>query len=441
MSGFSMVSESGSRATPLSDRLPRPALEKHQFERLETLLREVLPGNRFYAQKLTRAGVASLRLENLADWKSIPFTTKAELSADQEADPPYGTNRSFPLEQYSRLHQTSGTSGRPLYCLDTPSSWQSCLDIWDRLFQVAGLGRGERFYFAFSFGPFLGFWSAFEAAGRAGCFCLAGGGLSTVARLREILEHRITVIVCTPTYALHLAEAACQQQVKLADSAVRAVLVAGEPGGNIPATRKRIEGVFGARVLDHAGLTEVGPTAIECWEQPGSLHIMETDYIAEIIDPAGHEPVPAGQVGELVLTTLTRVANPLLRYRTGDLVQQSPASCPCGRTFLRLDSGILGRVDDMIHLRGNNLYPSALEAILRRFAGVAEYRVTVDESAPLAELRIEVEPADAGQGGRLAHQVEQAIRDELLFRAEVWEVPAGTLPRFEMKARRVIRKK
>ena len=423
------------------DRLSRSALERLQTERLQALVREVFPSNRFYAAKFATAGVQPSQLQNLADLRDWPLTTKAELLADQTVQPLYGSNQTYGLERYSRIHQTSGTSGKPLYWLDTAESWQSCLDIWKSLFRIAGIGPGDRLYFAFSFGPFLGFWTAFEAAGQLGIFCQAGGGLSTVARLRQIIDHRASVVLCTPTYALHLAQEAKAQHIDLPASAVRMVLVAGEPGGSILATRDLIEKGFGARVVDHCGMTEVGPTAIECRESPASLHIIETDYVAEILNSDDLQPVPPGDAGELILTTLSRLGSPLIRYRTGDLVRASTAVCPCGRSLLRLEGGILGRVDDMIHLRGNNFYPGAVEAILRRFDKVVEYRITVDETAPLTALRIEVEPADGFDGNSLAETVSQALRDELLFRVEVSPVPGGSLPRFEMKARRLVHKR
>ncbi|HZU35950.1 MAG TPA: phenylacetate--CoA ligase family protein, partial [Gemmataceae bacterium] len=217
----------------------------------------------------------------------------------------------------------------------------------------------------------------------------------------------------------------------------RALIAAGEPGASIPATRQRIESAWGARLFDHNGLTEVGAVGIECPENPCGIHIVETSYIPEVVDVAGGEPVLPGQLGELVLTNLGRLGSPLIRYRTGDLVRAGARPCPCGRTFLRLEGGILGRADDMIYVRGNNLYPTALEAIIRRFPEVVEFRVEVDRSSPLAELRIEVEPTPSAANG-VHERIELAIRDELLFRAEVRQVPPGTLPRFEMKARRVV---
>jgi phenylacetate-CoA ligase len=403
-------------------------MTERQRERLHALLAAVLPHNRFYAAKL--AG------RDLADLARLPLTTKDELLADQAAHPPYGTALTYPRQRYCRLHQTSGTSGRPLRWLDTLESWHWMLDCWETIFAVVGLRRDDRLFFPFSFGPFLGFWTAFEAAAWAGYFCLPAGGMSSNARLRFLLDNEATVVFCTPTYALRLAEAACDEGIDLAASPVRMLIVAGEPGGSILATRARIEEAWGARVIDHSGMTETGPCTVECLANPAGMHLLEDDYIGEVIDPASGHPVPPGQVGELVLTNLGRLGSPLIRYRTGDLVRVDPRPCPCGRSWLRLDGGILGRCDDMIHLRGNNVYPSALEALLRRFPEVGEYRIEIDRTQPLPALRVEVE----GSGAELAERVDRAIRDEFLFRAEVKLVAPGSLPRFEMKAKRISRK-
>jgi phenylacetate-CoA ligase len=246
--------------------------------------------------------------------------------------------------------------------------------------------------------------------------------------------------LCTPTYALRLAEVAAAESIDLPGSPVRALIVAGEPGGNIPETRGRIEQAWGARVFDHHGMTEIGPAAVECIENPGGMHLLESEYIAEIIDPQTESLVAPGEVGELVLTNLGRAGSPLLRYRTGDLVRADTNPCPCDRPYLRFDGGILGRSDDMIVIRGNNVFPSALEAILRRFPDVAEYRIEVDASSTLPDLRVEVEPSSAELAISVVDRVDRAIRDELLFRAEVTAVPPGSLPRFEMKAQRISRK-
>jgi phenylacetate-CoA ligase len=397
-----------------------------RFPRLHELLKEIVPSNRFYARKF--AG------HDLSDRASLPFTTKAELVADQLENPPYGSALTFPLDCYCRLHQTSGTSsGRPLRWLDTPESWDWLLGNWDAIFRHADLQIGDVLFFPFSFGPFLGFWTAFEAAARAGYMVLPGGGLTSTARLRFLLDHGATVVCCTPTYALHLAELAAEEGIDLANSPVRLLIVAGEPGGSIPSTRARIETVWGARVIDHYGMTEIGPVAVETLDSPGNLLILEDRYIAELIEPNGDRPTAECELAELVLTNLGRVGSPLIRYRTGDLVKgrRSPAG-------MVLEGGILARTDDMIHVRGNNLYPAAIEAVVRRFPEVAEFRIVVDRSGPLADLALEVEPTANDKVNGLAEAVARAIRDELLFRVPVICVACGSLPRYEMKARRVV---
>lgn len=370
------------------------------------------------------------------DFRRLPFTTKAELAADQQNHLPYGTRFRLPPEAYSRLHQTSGTTtGQPLRWFDTPQSWSWILDCWHAGFRdCVGITPCDRIYFPFSFGPFLGFWAAFEAAARAGNLALSGGGLPTTARLRAILEHRASVLCCTPTYALHLAEVAEKESIDLKSSALRAVVVAGEPGGTIPATRERIGAAWNARVFDHYGLTEVGPVAFETAGRPNEMKLLESEFIVEVLDPATGEPA---ETGELVVTNLGRLGSPLIRYRTGDLVALSPDRDADGSRYLR--GGILGRADDMIQIRGNNLYPTALEGVIRRFAAVAEYRIVVDQTGALADLRIEIEPVPGADGPSAAATVARALRDELLFRADVTAVPPDSLPRYELKSRRVVR--
>ncbi len=419
----------------------RAALFERQRDQLARMLAEVLPRNRFYADKFRRAGLERIDIRTPADLLRLPLTTKAELLAEQAEHPPYGRLLTYPPERYTRLNQTSGSKGVPLRWLDTAESWNWALDCWAQMFRMAGLTAADRLLFAFSFGPFLGFWTAFDAAQRLGCLCLPAGGMSSGARLRFLLDNQATVVLCTPTYALHLAQVAQEQGIRLGPEtpgyAVRALIVAGEPGGSIPATRRRIEEAWHARVFDHSGMTEIGPLAIECEPAPAGLHVMEEHYLAEVLDPDTLQPATTG---ELVLTNLGRWGSPLIRYRTGDLVRLDPEPCVCGSIFMRLAGGILGRTDDMIAIRGNNFYPSALEGVIRRFAEVVEYRVEIDTSADLVELRVEIEPASGLASDHLADRVAAAIRDELLFRAEVRLVPPGSLPRFEMKAQRIQRK-
>lgn len=421
----------------VSEHPDRAAIEAAQLESLRELVAELIPANRFYTHKLQGAGVG-FDIASLTDFCSrFPLTTKAELVADQQANLPYGTNLTYPQNRYTRFHQTSGTSGHPLRWLDTPESWDAMIESWSEVFRAAGVQAGDRVMFAFSFGPFLGFWLAFEAAERLGFLCLPGGGLSSAARLRLMRDNRANILCCTPTYAMRLAEVAATERIEITALRVKTIIVAGEPGGSIPATRAKLESLWpGARIFDHHGMTEVGPVTHECPVHPGVLHVIESDYFAEVIDPASGQPATSG---ELILTTLTRTGSPLLRYRTGDLVkcEERGAKCECGRSTLRLNGGILGRVDDMVIVRGVNIYPSAVEEILRRQTDLAEYQVHVTKQGTLAELRLEIEPADrCADVNGLKARVRQSLETAFNLRIPVDTVAPGALPRFEMKAKR-----
>ncbi|MBI4717583.1 MAG: AMP-binding protein [Planctomycetes bacterium] len=422
---------------PDEERLEPDALAALQRARLGMLLAEVARSNDFYRRKLApwAADPAQTPLSEL------PLTTREEVQRDQTAHPPYGTNLTYARGLYTRVHQSSGTTGDPMRWLDTPDSWAWCKRCWSIVFRGAGLEASDRVAFPFSFGPFLGFWVALESAQDLGNFVVAAGGMTTPARLRLILENRITVVCCTPTYALHMAEVAAGDGLDLGRSAVRMLVVAGEPGGNISSVRRRIESTWGARVIDHAGMTEIGPWGFECAEVEGGMHVIESEFIAEVLDPTSGRPLPDGERGELVLTNLGRLGSPLIRYRTGDQVVLSRGRCSCGRWYARVEAGVEGRTDDMLLIRGNNVFPSAIEGIVRRFTEVAEFRLRVSERSSMAELTIEIEPvagvaAEASAG--LARRIAEAVRDRLHFRPRVETVLPGTLPRFEMKARRVV---
>jgi phenylacetate-CoA ligase len=422
--------------------MPRPPassrqeLERIQLAKLRELLGTVRPDNAFYEKKLGQDGIDD-SIASLATFRAnCPFTTKTELADDHAANPPYSSNLTFPLERYTRVHQTSGTSGAPLRWLDTPESWQWMIGNWCDIFRAAGVSVDDRIFFAFSFGPFIGFWLAFEASEALGALSIPGGGLSSAARLRAIFTHDANILCCTPTYALRLAEVAKEEGIDLAKSPVRTIVVAGEPGGSIPATRARLEEAWpGAKVFDHHGMTEVGPVTYQCPAQAGVLHVLEEAYLPEIIDPETAEPVAAGGTGELVLTTLGRHGSPLIRYRTGDIVTAAESPCRCGRLDLALHGGILGRADDMVVVRGVNVYPSAVEETLRSAGGVAEYRVTISRDDALVEMSVEVE-SDNGDDGALAKRLAKAFQESLTLRVPVKLVEPGSLPRFELKAKR-----
>jgi phenylacetate-CoA ligase len=420
--------------------LDREALASLQARRLERLLSDIYGRNPFYTRKLDDAGIRVEALRFPGDLIQLPLTTKAELAADQMANPPWGTTVSEPLDRYTRYCQTSSTTGRPLRWLDTTESWQWLLECWKAVYRAAHVGCGDRIFFPFSFGPFLAFWAAFEAGCQIGAHCVPGGGMSSELRLAMIETIGATVVCCTPTYALRLAEVAAQRvppSRSLAESTVRVLIVAGEPGGSIPATRQRIEESWNARVIDHHGLTEVGPVSFECWEVPGFLHLNEGEFICEVISPATLDAVPDGQSGELVVTNLGRTASPVIRYRTGDIVVRRSERCRCGRTWAWLEGGILSRADDMVSIRGVNVYPSAIEAVVRSFADVVEFRSTVAQAGAMRSLSVEIEVVASAQPA-IAARVSQQLREALGLTIPVHVVEPETLPRFDLKARRFL---
>lgn len=419
----------------------RADLQAAQLQQLRRLVAQLRASNPWYGPRLAEAGIDE-HLPSLEEFsRRCPLTAKQELVADQQANPPFGTNLTWPVARYIRCHQTSGTTGAPLRWLDDPTSWQWMKTNWSKVYLNADITAHDRIFFAFSYGPFLGFWLAFEAAAQIGCMCLPGGGLSSAARLRMMLECGATILACTPTYALRLAEVAAQERIDLSSSKVRIVMVAGEPGGCVPRMRERISGAWnGAAVVDHHGMTEIGPVSYQFPDEPTDLRIIESGYVAEVIDPRTRRPLPAGSPGELVLTSLGRVGSPLLRYRTGDLVKlEHPQAPRHGSIDAKLAGGILGRCDDMVLIRGVNVFPSAIDQIIRKRPGVAEYRVEIDQRNALIEMNIAIETEPGIDAAGLAAQLESDLRSALNLRVPVVVVPGGQLPRFEMKANRWVK--
>ena len=401
-------------------------LREAQLARLREWLPGVLRSNPFW-----RARLHDVR--GWDDFERLPLTTKAEVLADQAAHPPFGTNLTYPLDRYVRLHQTSGSSGdHPLRWLDTEESWSWWLRIWaDHVYRAAGVGAGDRVFFAFSFGPFIGFWTAFGGAERLGALAISGGGMTSEQRVRTMIDLRSTVLLSTPTYALRLAEVAQGLGLDLAASGIRVTVHAGEPGASIPATRAAIESAYSAVCFDHTGMTELGPTGHSCSQRDG-IHLIESEFVFEVLDQAGR---PASD-GELVATNLGRWGSPLIRYRTGDRVQVSREPCSCGSPFLKLVGGIRGRVDDMFTVRGVNLYPSQVEDIVRRHPRVIEFVIEHRKVRQMDEvaLLVEVQGDDAS-----TDRLEADLRQALGVRLDCKVVETGSLPRHELKSRRIVR--
>jgi len=393
-------------------------IRDQQLKKLRAGLTAVLTGNQFWRDRLDS-------VDGWDDFKRLPLTSKSELLADQASHPPFGTNLTYSVDRYVRLHQTSGSSGElPLRWLDTAESWEWWLRIWaEHVYRAASVTPADRLFLAFSFGPFIGFWSAFGGAERLGALCISGGAMTSEQRVRSILDLGATVLLSTPTYALRLADVARGMGVDLAESSVRVTIHAGEAGASIPATRDAIEAAWSASSFDHTGMTELGPTGFSCSARDG-VHLIESEFIFEVTDD-----------GELVATNLGRWGMPLIRYRTGDRVIVSREPCPCGSPFMKIVGGIQGRVDDMFTVRGVNLYPSQVEDIVRRHPGVAEFVIEHRRERRMDEVALLVETSAASFS---AERLEADLRQALGVRLDCRVVPAGTLPRSELKSRRIV---
>ena len=431
---------------PKTETLARPQLEALQLAKLRRQVAWAADRSPWF--KRTLEGVDPDRLQSLSDLRGLPMLTREDWMNSQAEHPPYGELPAIGGEGAIRIHTTSGTTGRmPLRALDSRKDWSWIAEMWAYGIWGCGIRPEDTAYIAFGYGSFIGFWGLHYAMEKMGVLNVPGGAQPTDARVRQIIDFGATVVASTPTYALRLAQEASVLGIDLPASGVERLILSGEPAGSIPQTKALIEEQWGAKAYDTAGMTEIGTIMVfECDHQPGGTHIIEDHVIEEVIDPATLEPVAYGERGERVVTSFGRGAIPLIRYRTGDLVCKVPASrCTCGRGFDIYEGGILGRVDDMKIIRGTNVYPRAIEAIVREFSEVDEFQTVITREGVRDEitLRVELKPdwnADGWDGLSEDLRKRLALAHEgLNFRIE--RADAGELPRFELKAKRTVDKR
>lgn len=420
--------------------LSRKDLESYQFSRLQGLLGKVMASDGFYREKYRKAGVDIGSIRSLKDIKRLPFTEKKEFENDQISNPPFGTALTEPLVNYVQYHQTTGTTGRPLRMLDTKESWDWRGRCCCYVLSAAGVSAKDTMLFAFNFGPYTAFWVLYEGACKTGCLVVPTGGWTTEQRVEAILENRVTVVAGTPTYVLRLAAAAAEMGRDLGGSAVHTLVLSGERGAMDPGKRAKIESAWGAKCYDFIGQTEVGSWGFQCERSEYTAHILESEFIAEIIDPETGEEVPPGEEGELVLTNLGRGCNPAIRFRSHDIVKASGGVCGCGRTFRLLAGGVLGRQDEMVKIRGINLFPSSVGLVVEKHLEPGyEYQIIAFQAQDRDEMKIVVEGGGQPEAwGRLKDDLGSELKRmfNLGFRIEV--VDKGSLPRYEYKAKRFV---
>jgi phenylacetate-CoA ligase len=428
---------------PRHETMPRDQIESLQGRKLRNLVDWTDSNVPWQSKRLRDAGVTADQITSLNDLRRIPLMTREDWMQGQLEHPPYGPILAAPAEHAIRYHMTSGTTGAtPIRVLDGMKDWEWIAEMWCYGLWGFGVRPSDTVFVAFGYSTFIGFWGLHYACEKIGCLTLPGGALTTEQRVTQIVDMGATVVCSTPTYALRMAQEAKAMGVDLASSAVSRLILSGEPAGSIPATKRLIEQEWGAKAGDTAGMTELGTIMIfECAEQPGGTHIIEDHYIEEVLDPHTAEPVPHGELGERVVTSFGRGFIPVLRYRTRDFVVRTPgSSCPCGRTFDIYDGGIRGRVDDMKLVRGTNVYPRAVEAIVREFPQIDEFQIHLYTAEGIRdEIEVLVEIPSAGdQAGLVSDLGKKLAAAHEGLRFEVKHVENETLPRFELKAKRLV---
>jgi len=429
---------------PRHETMSRAEIEALQVRKLRKLLDWTEAQVPYHSKRLQDAGVTADSINSLDDLRRIPFMTREEWMDGQLEQPPYGPILAAPEESAIRYHLTSGTTGKtPIRVLDSMKDWEWIAEMWCYGFWGFGIRPGDTVFFAFSYGTFVGFWGAHYACEKMGCLVLPGGNMTTEGRVKQILDMNATVVCSTPTYALRMAQEARNLGIDLVNGPVKRLILSGEPAGSIPATKKLIEDQWGAKAGDTAGMTELGTIMMfECEQQPGGTHIIEDHYIEEVIDPQTGDPVAYGEPGERVVTSFGRGFIPVIRYRTRDLVLKIPAAnCSCGRTFDIYEGGIRGRVDDMKLVRGTNVYPRAVEAIVREYDSIDEFQIhlyTAEGIRDEIEVLVEI-PDPASDSDRIAAELQTSLSEAHEgLRFAVRQVDNESLPRFELKAKRVL---
>jgi len=435
-----MIPKEGNKRywNPVIETLPRERLLEIELKRFREVLRWAKETSPFYRKKLH--GIEPEDIRTLEDVSKVPITEKEELREAQEGKEPYpyGDLLAVPPERLSIFHQTSGTTGKPVYFPDTYESWQWVVEVWCYILYAAGFRSTDRVFLPFAYNVYIAFWQGHYAAEKLGCEVVPGGALDTKGRIQKMREVRATALMNTPTYGLHMIEVAKEMGIDpKRDLHIKKMICSGEP---MPEpTRLRMEEEWGADVYDHIGGTEPGGWGGMCSEKRG-IHVIEPHFLFEMVDlETMSKPIPPGVKGIAVITPLCRRCIPLIRFNLKDIMMLVDEPCPCGRTSIRVDQ-IGGRIDDLRKIRGVFFSPNMVEEVIRaQFPEVVEYEIllTQEEVMPVLTLRIEVDPST---GESQYREIKNRIRERLKIRTnltfEIESVKPGGLPRYTLKSAR-----
>ena len=428
---------------PIVETMPVEKLRELQVRKFKRALHRAYNNSPFYRRIYREAGLEPGDIKTFEDIRRVPKVEKDMLREAQTRGPfPYGDILAVPLREVTTFRQTSGTTGTPVYHADSWQDMEWYSETWAYVLYAQGFRETDRVFVPFGYNIFVAFWGAHYASEKIGCEVVPGGVLDTQARILKMKELNCTAFMATPTYALGMADTARRKLGidAAGDLGIQRITCAGEPGACIPATKKRIEEAWGAKVYDHIGATESGAWSFECIEQPGGLHVNEAFFLVEIEDPDTGEIIDEpGKPGKMIITAFDRIAKPCIRFDSKDVIRWSSHSCDCGRTFRLTDGGVMGRADDITKVKGVLLAPTAIEEVVRSISDLGdEYEVLVTKKGDIDDilLKVELVPGKEGEEGNVLARLKDQLRlkTNLGYRIEVH--PYGSLPKYELKAKR-----
>ena len=427
---------------PVLETLDREQLRELQLKKFKRIFKWAYDNSKFHRSLYDQAGMTPDDIKSFEDISRIPKVEKSMMQSIQRKDPfPYGDALCVPLEDVTEYRQTSGTTGQPVYQPDTWQDWEWWSECWAYILWAQGYRPNDRVFIPFGYNIFVAFWAGHYAAEKLGCEVVPGGVLDTQARILKMQELKATAMMATPTYVLGMAATAQNKMgIDPTELGITKITCAGEPGASIPATKKRMQDAWNAKVYDHAGATEIGAWSFECSAQPYGTHVNEAFFLVEIEDiDTGEIIEEPGRRGKMVITALDRIAQPCVRFDSKDVIEWAEAPCDCGRTFRVIKGGVVGRADDITKVKGVLLAPSAIEAAVRDVQGLGdEFEVIVDKVGDTDRIQLKVELAPGFEGKR--EEVEPVLVDQLRLktnlRYNIEFFDYGELPRYEVKAKR-----
>ena len=428
---------------PYLETLSPEKIRALQFRKFQRIFTWAYTHSKFHRRLYDEAGITPEDIRSFDDIRHIPKVEKSMMRDIQLKDPfPYGDALCVPLEEVTEFRQTSGTTGQPVYQPDTWQDWEWWAEAWAYILYAQGYRNTDRVFIPFGYNIFVAFWAGHYACEKIGCEVVPGGVLNTEARILKMRELRATAFMSTPTYVLGMADTARRKLGidPAKELTIRRITCAGEPGASIPTTKRRMEEAWGAKVYDHIGATEIGAWSYECLEQPGGLHVNEALFLVEIEDiETGETITEPERPGKMVITAFDRIAQPCVRFDSKDVIQWAKDPCGCGRTFRLIKGGVIGRADDITKVKGVLLAPTAIEEVVRGIPELGnDYEVIVDKKGDMDEITLKIEILEEALSQKdaiLARLKDQLrLKTNLGYKIEVH--PYGSLPRYEVKAKR-----